>query len=496
MSQTLERESAPTDTAPSPKSPAPARHTLGPRETLATLARSAMRWGRRMREGLSLRSLTVQLAFGSVLIALITMITVAVVGLVDVRVAINNVERTQVVSQTQQLATAMGQSNSLTTTLDVAKSLVVSQRRLPYTVWVMDPSGKLLFSPTSLDTKTDSVQAQQDKLDAPAIEAALRAALRGQPQEITLQNDIKPPFAQRYCAAAPIHAGGQSNGRITGAVALADTSQAEHPPVARYTLAAENGIFTALLIMIGVAVLLGVLFSLQVTRPLTRLRLATARMARGDYATRVQLGDPLAPNELRALGASFNEMAAALERDVNELRRQEQLRRELLANISHELATPLTSIQGYNESLMDGLAHDARDREETTRLIALQASRLRRLVDQLRQVALYEGGVGQLTIEPLQLAPFVDEALAVVAPEYARKGVTLTSEVPSDLPSTLADSDRLTEILLNLLDNALRATPPGGMVRVAATYEPDVAKPQLRVSVEDTGSGVALAERE
>src|SRR5579862_371979 len=249
MSQTLERESAPTDTAPSPKSPAPARHTLGPRETLATLARSAMRWGRRMREGLSLRSLTVQLAFGSVLIALITMITVAVVGLVDVRVAINNVERTQVVSQTQQLATAMGQSNSLTTTLDVAKSLVVSQRRLPYTVWVMDPSGKLLFSPTSLDTKTDSVQAQQDKLDAPAIEAALRAALRGQPQEITLQNDIKPPFAQRYCAAAPIHAGGQSNGRITGAVALADTSQAEHPPVARYTLAAENGIFTALLII-------------------------------------------------------------------------------------------------------------------------------------------------------------------------------------------------------------------------------------------------------
>ncbi|MGZ3678842.1 MAG: HAMP domain-containing sensor histidine kinase [Ktedonobacterales bacterium] len=231
------------------------------------------------------------------------------------------------------------------------------------------------------------------------------------------------------------------------------------------------------------------LFSRRLTHPLQQMTTAAGRMAGGDYAARVAVA---APDELGNLATNFNEMAAALERDVRELQRQERLRRELIANVSHELATPLTAIQGFTEALLDGVVQEQGDREETTRLIAREAARLRRLVDQLRQVALFEGGAQALDRAPLDLSELAGETLDVLGGEIERKLITISNDLPADLPAVYADGDRVTEILLNLLDNALRHTPQGGAIEIAGTVEGR----WVRVTIGNSGPGIPPENRE
>ncbi|MGH2485425.1 MAG: sensor histidine kinase, partial [Ktedonobacterales bacterium] len=237
------------------------------------------------------------------------------------------------------------------------------------------------------------------------------------------------------------------------------------------------------------AVIAAALFSRRLARPLLQLGDATASMAGGDYATRVAIP---APTEFTLLAASFNEMAAALERDVGELRYQEQLRRELVANVSHELATPLTAIEGFTEALLDDVVRDPASREETVRTIAREAARLHRLVDQLRQVALYEADAITLERAPLPVDALVAQTVDVLAPEFEQKRITLRNTVSNDLPRVNADGDRVTEILLNLLDNALYHTPPDGVIEVSATAEGQM----VRIAIADSGPGVAPEQRE
>ena len=187
---------------------------------------------------------------------------------------------------------------------------------------------------------------------------------------------------------------------MVGAVALSSPPRIGAAAFAVFQTAMTRILLISALGAIVFAIIVAVLLSRRLTRPLARLTTATARMANGDYATRV---DVRSPDEYRRLAATFNEMAAALEHDVNELQRQEQMRRDLVANVSHELATPLTAISGFTEALLDGMLHSHEEREETVRRIARESSRLRRLVDQLRQVARYEAGAQSLDRAPLQL---------------------------------------------------------------------------------------------
>lgn len=439
----------------------------------------------------NLRSLTTQMALGSALIALLAMLVVGVASVIAVRDTFDNVQRTQIAAETQQVALSMGETNSPDLVAGLLETII---RQKAVTVWTVDAAGKLTLAPPL--QRANGQQSTELVTDAPTIMAALRRALGGQSQEVQIASDAIPPYALRYCAAAPIRAGGKSSGHIIGAVALASTPETAHPPLTRYALVAEQTILITLLTTMVVAALLAILFSRGVTRPLAWLRMATARMMEGDYTARVRLGEYTAPDELRALALTFNEMAAALERDVGELRAQEQMRRELLANISHELATPLTSIQGYTEALLDGVIHDNKAREETTRLIARQSARLRRLVDQLRQVALFEGGAGALSRAPIDLGALIDETLASLAPEGERQQVTLAAVIAPNLPAVLADADRVTEILLNLLDNALRYTPPGGNVTVTVEQTASPHGPMAQIAVADSGPGVAPADRD
>ena len=180
-------------------------------------------------------------------------------------------------------------------------------------------------------------------------------------------------------------------------------------------------------------------------------------------------------------------MAATIEHDVTELRHQEQVQRELVANVAHELATPLTAIQGFSEALVDDVINDKQEREEIGRIINRETVRLRRLVDQLRQVARLEAGTEHMDLlNHTKLSALVDDTIEVLRGESERRHVIIYNDLPATLPTVRADADRLTQVMLNLLDNALRHMPEGGRVTVAAQPDGDM----MWVSGTDTGIGI------
>ncbi len=248
----------------------------------------------------------------------------------------------------------------------------------------------------------------------------------------------------------------------------------------------------AILITSGGIALIAILISLflarSLTKPLKSLTTAVEHMQGGDYTQRVD--PPNSQDEIGHLSYAFNAMASTIETDVTELKRQDELRRDLIANIAHDLATPLTSVQGFSEALADDVITNAQMRQETAQLIGREIQRLRRLVGDMQNMTSLESGRLQLDLAPLDLYALVNETLEVVGFECEQVGITIHNEMSPPLPLVLADGDRVTQVLLNLLDNARRHTPDGGMITIDAKPEDQY----LTMSISDTGTGIDPAD--
>jgi len=212
----------------------------------------------------------------------------------------------------------------------------------------------------------------------------------------------------------------------------------------------------------------------RIGAPLRLMSAATRRIAAGRYEERVPTGTD---DELGDLSVSFNTMAETLQAT-------EQRRLDLISDVSHELRTPLSTIEGYMEGLIDGVVEPS---EETWALVHAEAERLRRLVDDLQQLSRAETGRLALREESVSPQDTIQQAAGSLAPLFDAKGLILETEVPEGLPPVLADPDRLTQVLTNLLSNALRHTPAGGRV----TAEADPRKGRVLFRVSDTGEGIA-----
>jgi histidine kinase len=160
------------------------------------------------------------------------------------------------------------------------------------------------------------------------------------------------------------------------------------------------------------------------------------------------------------------------------------LRRQLIGDVSHELRTPLAAIKGSLEALIDGLLPAE---PETFEQIYQEADRLQRLVNDLQELSRVESGGFGLNLRRLLIADLLKTSAMRLERQYAEKGVRLEAEIPSDLPEVQADADRLSQVLFNLLGNALQYTPAGGQVTVAAHQQGH----EVVVSVQDTGIGIA-----
>ena len=170
---------------------------------------------------------------------------------------------------------------------------------------------------------------------------------------------------------------------------------------------------------------------------------------------------------IRDAGGAYQGTVLAL-RDITQLKRLEEARMEFVVNVSHELRTPLTAIRGYAETLLDGGLEERGEVRRFLEIIHRHAERLGRLLNDLLDLSNIELEKVPLAIRTVAVADTTRHAVAILSPQATRKAIRLTTEVPDDLSPVLADRDRLVQILVNLIDNAVKYTPEGGSVTVTA----------------------------
>jgi signal transduction histidine kinase len=227
----------------------------------------------------------------------------------------------------------------------------------------------------------------------------------------------------------------------------------------------------------GIALILARFLARGLTQPLREMAGAAGEMARGKYGQRVMTESR---DEVGQLAAAFNRMAADLEQ-------VERLRRDLVANVSHELKTPISALRAHLENLLDGVE---RPDPETLQVMLQQSERLSRLVEQLLDLSRLESGDVPMDLQPVALAPLVDQVVSEVAVAASGRNASVPlprNLVARSLPQVQADAERVHQVLYNLLDNAVRFTPPAGSVEVRAAVDGD----RCEVTVADTGSGIA-----
>jgi len=214
----------------------------------------------------------------------------------------------------------------------------------------------------------------------------------------------------------------------------------------------------------------------RITVPLQLMTRASERISAGHYAERIEVAPVHATDELGQLASSINALAVALEQT-------ERRRLEVIGNVAHELRTPIATLEGYLEGLLDGVIEPT---PQTWAMLHTEAGRLRRLVDDLQELSRAEARQIPLSLQPVAPQRLVQDALEPLEGQFAEKGLALEVHVPEDLPLVMADPTRAVQILTNLLVNALRYTPTPGKVELAVSREEDT----VAFRVTDTGVGL------
>mgnify|MGYP005844077899 CR=1 FL=1 len=281
--------------------------------------------------------------------------------------------------------------------------------------------------------------------------------------------------------------GGMMGGMMRNPEMVHRMAQMMGVPERGFLQAVNNSIWIGGMVAVIVAVGISVVVARQITLPLRNLTLAAKNIAGGDLSQRVQAGTR---DEIGELASAFNSMAESLARN-------EQVRRNMVADIAHELRTPLSVIQGNLEAILDGVVEPTTEHVSS---IHEETLVLARLVSDLRELSLAEAGQLKLQKEPTDLAEVVRKAVSKYRPEADEKGINLGLEVAGQIPVVNVDPQRISQVIGNLLSNAVRHTGAGGDVCVSVRLS-DGAKPAfgrrdslVLVSVADTGGGIPAEE--
>jgi signal transduction histidine kinase len=244
----------------------------------------------------------------------------------------------------------------------------------------------------------------------------------------------------------------------------------------------RNEFFRPVLRGVAVALLLALLLSIWIARwvsaPLQRLAGAARGVAEGKYET-IRLDGP---GEVQIVGQAFNEM-------VERVQVNQQSQRDFLANVSHELKTPLTSIQGYAQAILDGAIDSDGGLQQAVGIIHSEAERMHHMVQDLLELARLDSGMVKFEMAPLDLPVFLEGLLRRWRPVASQAQVVLNSDL-ADLPPSSCnlngDADRLAQVFNNLLDNAIKFTPQGGRVTLSAR----LVDRWVEITVADNGPGI------
>jgi signal transduction histidine kinase len=267
------------------------------------------------------------------------------------------------------------------------------------------------------------------------------------------------------------------DGQHVGTLLTARRSQALEPAEALFLQRSTQAAALATLGAMAVALLMSVFLARTLTRPLRDLTGAAQNIARGQLEQQVNIRSQ---DEIGQLAEAFNAMS-------QEVARANQLRRQMTADIAHDLRTPLTVVGGYIEAMRDGVLEATPER---LKLIYTEIERLQKLVGDLRMLSQADAGELALSPQPLSPAALLRRAVELFEHHAGQKGVSLTADVDDGLPPVVVDEDRMMQVLDNLLSNALRYTPPGGKIMLSAAVRDNA----VRLTVHDTGAGIPPEE--
>lgn len=172
--------------------------------------------------------------------------------------------------------------------------------------------------------------------------------------------------------------------------------------------------------------------------------------------------------------------------DITELKRLENVRKDFVANVSHELRTPIASIKGYAETLMGGAMEDPAYAKDFLRIIHEDSGRLAKLIDEILDLSKIESGKMNFSFRPVEIASVIKRVMSIVANQAKARSISISCNIPTGIPAVNGDEGRLAQVVLNLMDNAIKYTPEGGSVAVSASAEGK----SVRVDVKDTGIGI------
>jgi signal transduction histidine kinase len=263
------------------------------------------------------------------------------------------------------------------------------------------------------------------------------------------------------------------NGKVVGVLVPLPEPFEGQPRELEFIERINITLFYGALIGAVIALLLGVFLSRSLTRPIRELTQATHAVSEGDLSQQV----PVRSNdELGELAQAFNKMSSELLRSVN-------TRKQMTADIAHELRTPLSLILGHAEAVHDGVLQPSRENFE---IIRDEATRLEHLVNDLRTLSLADAGELSMQLQTTEPQRLLHEVASLYQYQTQKKNIALALDVVPNLPTIKVDPGRMTQVLTNILDNAMRHTPEGGRIVLAAKEVKDM----VELSVQDSGPGL------
>ena len=239
----------------------------------------------------------------------------------------------------------------------------------------------------------------------------------------------------------------------------------------------QSGIFALLLSLV-----VAFFFARWIADPLQKVVIAARQMP----SAAIKAVEPQGPHEVQELTRAFNGM-------IQRTQASQKSQREFVANVSHELKTPLTSVQGFAQALIDGTADTVESRQQAAQIIYDESARMHRMVLDLLDLARLDAGTADITMSPVDISALLNVIAEKFTPQSQRAGVEIKVKTVAGLPAVSADGDRLAQVFTNLVDNALKFTPQGGVITLSVTLEADslLSGKIMLVSVSDTGAGIS-----
>lgn len=359
-------------------------------------------------------------------------------------------------------------------THDIIHSTMVANPSVE--VYLLDTAGNI----TDFVVPDTTVQIRRVDMDA------VKKWLAAKNEERPMGDNPKLPDVPAIFSVAPVY----ENGRLSGYVYVVLASEKQREVLAAlndhlYVRLSAYIFFTAL----AVAFIVGIVTFFLITNSIRKMADVVKRFKEGDYSARIEEN---AKGDLGMLTSTYNEMADVIVSNIDKITATDKFRQELIANVSHDLRTPLSIMQGYIETLMikkDGLSDT--EKERYLSVVHGSAQKLSGLVEQLFQYAKLEANLVTPEKEPFLINELASDILMAYQLKASARSIQLDLEAPRNLPRVFADIALTERVLQNLLDNAFKFTPDGGSIKIILME----AATGIKVQVSDTGIGITAEDQ-